>query len=401
MAYSHYIDSADHFGNDMADTALLSLRMTMNFTPHTAKRYIVVVLLCSINIIQAHAKIDLISTQIEPSLGRHVQVKTAKKESFLVKSGHRKISSDVEFFLYTRKLKCNSKEPIKEFRAPSNYIISPSLSYALHHSPLIAMVDIGGKWEILRLHKNLSTILQTIPLHDFSMVLSIATSPSGYFLGGTGPKETPFIKYFNHDLKKSRSINFDSNQRGEISALLENQGRMLSIVNYYVDKERHIPPSSVFHIYSATGNFLSEIPLDGIGATAISLKKGGLAIGYWRGRQLHLEIRGKDFDVQFQTMLHEIQGIASTSGRLLEVEDDIAWIGINDEKLVVHRVNQFRNSVRTSMTTAESGFRPSGIDTPHAHAYGKDLHILSTIFRQDSPDTYQLTEFCFIESTDH
>ncbi|TQL70846.1 hypothetical protein FB549_4878 [Delftia sp. HK171] len=84
---------------------------------------------------------------------------------------------------------------------------------------------------------------------------------------------------------------------------------------------------------------------------------------------------------------------------MVEVGKDIAWVGVNDRKLLVHRISQQDQSVHTSIDT-ESGVVASGNDFNYVHAYGNELHIVSADSRLKTDSGANRTEFCFIESRD-
>ncbi|KAA9167871.1 hypothetical protein F3K36_23020 [Delftia sp. BR1] len=232
-----------------------------------------------------------------------------------------------------------------------------------------------------------------------TLVLSIAASSKGYFIGGITEKDMPSLQYLSHDLQKSKPLKIQGNRQGEITALFESQGRIIGILNYYVEKISQQSIGSALRVYGATGNLLIEIPLNSTATTGIALKDGGLAISYWIGEQLYVEKRSENFGFLWRTKLHQRQNIASIFGKMVEVGKDIAWVGVNDRKLLVHRISQQDQSVHTSIDT-ESGVVASGNDFNYVHAYGNELHIVSADSRLKTDSGANRTEFCFIESRD-
>lgn len=370
-----------------------------NHSEYFMKIFQLLIIYFATSITQAYAKLNLSTTNTKPAHPPYVQLISRNGTSHLIKSILKTHSSENTPPLYTQEMRCGSEKSTEIINSPISLYILPSFAQTTQYRPLLVHMGHKGDSTILQLKKDLSMVSRTRPLSEMTLVRSIAASAKGYFIGGITEKDMPSLQHLSHDLQKSKPLKIQGNRQGEITALFESRGRIIGIINYYVEKISQQSIGSALRVYGATGNLLVEIPLNSTATTGIALKDGGLAISYWIGEQLYVEKRSENFGFLWRTKLHQRQNIASIFGKMVEVGKDIAWVGVNDRKLLVHRISQQDQSVHTSIDT-ESGVVASGNDFNYVHAYGNELHIVSADSRLKTDSGANRTEFCFIESRD-
>lgn len=302
----------------------------------------------------------------------------------------------LETSLLMQEMDCRS-ETTREVKTPDNYMALTPLAESRSQNAVVIGTNSLGEWSLLQLRADLSGVRRSVSLSGIGVIWTSASSRAGYFIGGTSQDKQPVLMYFSGDLKNRKTLNLINEHNGEVSSVFESKGRVFALFNDYRDRKNpDAAPSAELREYSASGDPVSRTPLMGMAAMGVALKDGGIAIGYLIGEQQFVEKRDARLATLWSTELHQHSGIVSDKGRLLEAGDHIAWVGANDNKLLVHRLTQDGKLVQTSVDT-KTGMGMPTPDIYSTHSSGKNIHIRGTAGRAASPLPGKITAFCFTE----
>lgn len=301
--------------------------------------------------------------------------------------------------LLMQEMDCRSKAA-REIKTPDDYMALTPISESVSQNAVVIGTNFLAAWSLIQLRADLSGIRRSVSLDDIAVIWTSTSSRAGYFIGGSSQDRRPVLMYFSGDLKNRKTLNLADDHSGEVSSVFESRGRVFALFNdYRDDKNPNAAPGAELREYSASGEPIARTPIKGMAATGGALKDGGIAISYSIGEQQFVEKRDARLATLWVTKLHQQSGIASDKGRLLEAGDHIAWVGANDNKLLVHRLTQDGKLLQTSVDS-KTGMGVPIPDIYSAHASGKNIHIRGTAGRSKIPLPGQVTVFCFIEKPD-
>ncbi|WP_265644738.1 hypothetical protein [Verminephrobacter aporrectodeae] len=347
----------------------------------------------------ANAKLGVESMTPQQADRPYAQIILKDEKAFWISAGQLSADSTVETFLVMRGMDCRSKGETRKIKMPDNYMALTPVSESVWQNALVIGANFLGEWSMVQLQANLSGIRKSLPLSDVGVIWASASSKAGYFIAGASMNKQPVLMYFSADLKTRKILSQANDGNGEVSSVFESRGRVFALFNRHGDsKDQSASPGAELREYSATGTPVSRTPLNGIASIGTALKDGGIAISYWIGEQLFMEKRDANLSILWSTKLHQSNGIASIKGYLLEAGSHIAWVGANDNKLLIHRLAQDGKSIQTSIDTKTN----IGIPIPDIYSVyssGNDIYVRGAAARSKNPPE-KITEFCFTEQPD-
>ncbi|WP_265280825.1 hypothetical protein [Verminephrobacter aporrectodeae] len=331
----------------------------------------------------------------------YAQITLKNGKFYWISAGQTNADGELATFLLMREMDCRSKEKMRKIKTPStHYIVLTPLSESVRQNAIVIGMNFQGQWSVIQLNADLSRMRQVQSLVGMGVVWASATSRTGYFIAGTSENDRPVLIYLSADLKNKKTLSQADDHNGEVSSVFESKGRIFALFNRYLsNKDTGTTPNAELREYSATGAPVSRTPLNGMAATGTALKDGGIAISYWIDKQLFIEKRNANLSALWSTKLHQRSGVASSKGYLLEAGSHIAWVGTNDNKLLIHRLAQNGKSIQTSIDTKTN----IGVPVPDiysVHSSGNNIYIRGTAGQSINPQTGQITEFCFTEQPD-
>ncbi|MCW5261236.1 hypothetical protein D5045_13935 [Verminephrobacter eiseniae] len=348
----------------------------------------------------ASAKLNIENISPQQTDRPYSQIILKDKKPYWLSAGQTDAAGAQGDFLVLQEMDCRANGKAKNINMPADYMALAPLAEFMWQKALVIGVNFSGEWSLTQLHDDLSGTQQSLPLSNVGAIWASTSSKAGYFIAGTSANKQPMLMYFSGDLKSKKALGQANDHHGEVSSVFESRGRVFALFNRYPGaKDTGTSPGAELREYSATGAPVSRTPLNGTAATGTALKDGGIAISYWIGKQLFMEKRAAHLATLWTAQLHQRSGIASMKGHLLEAGSDIAWIGANDNQLLVHRVTQDGASVQTSVDTQSK----MGIPTPRiysASSSGNDISIRGAAGRSANPRPGQVTRFCFTEKPD-
>ncbi|WP_265256858.1 hypothetical protein [Verminephrobacter aporrectodeae] len=360
----------------------------------TAALFILIATLDFVN-----AKLSVESMTPQQADRPYAQIILKDGKSFWISAEQLNANGTAATFFLLQEMNCISRGKTKKIKTPDTYMILAPLSESIRQNTLVTGVNFHGQWSVIQLSANLSSVRQAQPLIDMGFVWASATSRTGYFIAGTSVDKRPTLIYLSADLKNKKTLSQANDHNGEVSNVFESKGRIFSLFNRYLrNQDANTSPRAELREYSTTGAPVSRTPLNGMAATGMALKDGGIAISYWIGKQLFIEKRGANLSALWSTKLHQRSGVASRKGYLLETGSHIAWVGANDDKLLIHRLAQDGKSIQTSIDTKTNIGAPIP-DIYSVHSSGDDIHVRGVARRSTDPSG-QVTEFCFTEQPD-
>lgn len=296
-----------------------------------------------------------------------------------------------------QEMHCSSEDKAKEIKSPGSYFFMPSISIT-HNQPIaMPVVDYMGEWNLLQLDEKVSKIQRTQPMKDVSIIRAGATSPKGYFFGGFNTKKQPLLIFYSKNLKRQKILSEKDVTEGEVSSVFNRGKEIAAIYNQRNDENSSLKFSSELRIYSAAGSPVAKVRLDGLDGSGLSLKDGSIVVSYWKNGTIYMEKFNPYLSHQWKIPLHQLDGISSSRGIMLQVENDLAWVGGNNDNLVIHRVKHDGSALSTRIESTHGLSAPQPLIYA-ASAYGKEIHVRGRTNRGKSQTIGSATEFCLVET---
>lgn len=299
-----------------------------------------------------------------------------------------------EFLL--QEMRCSPEETPRKIKAPGFYFSISSISVAHSHSLVIPVVDYLGQWHLAQIDAKSSKINRTLPMKDFVAIRAGATSRKGYFLGGSDTQSRPLLLFYSSDLNSSKVLNEKNSKEGEVSSVFNRGEEIAAIYNERSEENSSIKFSSELRMYSPAGAPVANVRLDGLDGTGMALEDGSVVVSYWQNGKIHMERIGSDLSRQWKIPLHQVEGIASIQGKLLQVGKSLAWVGANNNKLLVHRVERDGSGFSTRIESSHGLSAPQPL-TYAASSYGDEIHVRGRTNRGKGATLSAITEFCIVE----
>lgn len=296
-----------------------------------------------------------------------------------------------------QEMRCSSEETPKKIKASGFYFSISSISIEHFHSLAIPVVDYLGKWHLVQIDAKSSKINRTLPMRDFVTIRAGATSRTGYFLGGSDTQGHPLLLFYSSDLDSPKVLNKKKSKEGEVSSVFNKGEEIVAIYNER-SEEKSLPKfSSELRMYSPAGAQVADVRLDGLDGIGMALEDGSVVVSYWQSGKIYMERIGSDLSRQWKIPLHQVEGIASIQGKLLQVGKSLAWVGANNNQLLVHRVERDGRGLRTSIESSHGLKAPQPL-TYAASSYGDEIHVRGRTNRGKGATLSAITEFCIIEN---
>lgn len=255
-------------------------------------------------------------------------------------------------------------------------IISPFYRSLQAKGVLLVYMDYFGKVHVTQIDDALTTVKKTAVLDQLSITNEIVLMQEKYAIGGIGNDDFPSLLFLDQNLSEQTKIHIPVKKKGEVASLLLDKGRFLAISN-------HSDATAYMHDLSLSGVVRSTTQLRGGGATGVSLGNRGFAISYRVGREVFIERLDSELKSLWTKKLHDVAGVARR-GRIHDMQDAIAWVGANNDKLTIYRLDDNGNVIHTSID------KTSGYGAPTNGNYlsivlGRDIHIRGQDRKNDGP----------------
>ncbi len=325
----------------------------------------------------------------------------AKRETRDTALGQAYVGKDAVYWMQSSPSAENTSLSIQSFTARGSserkkltlpsvpMIISPLYRSLQTTGLLLVYMDHEAKVHVSQIDEALTTVKKTAELDTFSIVNEVIQTQESYVIAGIGNDDFASLVFLDKNLSKPTRVDLPVKKKGEISSLLFEQGRLFAISS-------HSDASAYMHELSASGTVLSSTPLRGGGATGVSLGNRGFAISYRVGREVFVE----RFDSKMQSLwtkkLHDVAGITTRKGNLHGMQNGIAWVGANNGKLIVYKLDDKGDVIQTSIDASSAyGVPPSG--NYLSIAQGRDIHIRGQARKSGGPVDGSIDSVYFVD----
>ncbi|MES2950565.1 MAG: hypothetical protein V4858_18690 [Pseudomonadota bacterium] len=268
-------------------------------------------------------------------------------------------------------------------------MISPVFRSLQAKGLLFVYVDYEAKVHVSQFDDALMTVKKTADLGTlFRPTGSIQTQES-YVVGGVDKDEFASLIFLEKSLSKQTKIDLPVKKKGEVSSLFFDQGQIFAVSS-------HSDASAYLHELSPTGVVRNTIQLRGGGATGIALGRRGFAISYRVDREVFIERFDGKMKSLWTKKLHDIAGVARR-GHIHDMQDGIAWVGANNGKLTIYRLDDNGDVIHTSIDKSSGyGVPPSG--NYLSMVLGRDIHIRGQASKSGGPVDGFFDSVYFIDS---
>ena len=269
-------------------------------------------------------------------------------------------------------------------------VMSPLYRSLQANGLLLIYMDYTGKVHVSQIDDSLAIIKKTANLDNLSIANEIVLTQENYVIGGVDKDDFASLVLLDKNLSKQTRIDLPVKKKGEISSVLLDQGRFFTISN-------HSDASAYMHELSLSGVVRNTTQLRGGAATGVSLENRGFAISYRVGREVFVERLDGEMKSLWTKKLHNVIGIATRKGSLHDMKNGIAWVGANNDKLTIYKLDDKGNVMHTSIDES------SGYGVPPTSNYlsivlGQDIHIRGQDRKSGGPVDGSIDSFYFIDS---
>lgn len=269
-------------------------------------------------------------------------------------------------------------------------IMSPVYRSLQTKGLLLVYMDYAGKVHVSQIDDSLATVKKTTNFDNPLVTNEIMLTPENYVIGGVGSDDFASLIFIDKNLSKQTRIDLPVKKKGEVSSLLFDQGRFLAISNHY-------DASAYLYELSLAGVVRNTIQLRGGAATGVSLGNRGFAISYRVGREVFVERFDEKMKSLWIKKLHDVTGITTRKGNLHDIKNGIAWVGANNDKLTIYKLNDSGNITHTSID------KSSGYGVPPSSSYlsvalGRNIHVRGQDRKVGGPVDGSIDSFYFIDS---
>ncbi|MBL8355117.1 MAG: hypothetical protein JNM01_09820 [Delftia acidovorans] len=303
-------------------------------------------------------------------------------------------SLSTEFLI--QDMRCSDEDTPKRIKASGFYLSMSSISIA-HKQPIVVPVtDYLGHWYLAQLDEKATKVKRNLQMKEVGVIRAGATSPQGYFMGGSDTNNRPLLMLYSSDLKRRKILSEKNSTEGEISGIFNRGNEVAAIYNKRSSEYSSAKFLSELRLYSPVGMEVAKVRLDGLDGSGVALEDGSIIVSYWDSGKIYMERFNPDLSPKWKLMLHQIEGIASINGAVLIVGESLAWIGANDNKLLVHRIEKDGSAVSTRIDSNHKLNPPQPLKYS-ASAYGDEIHIRGRTNRGKGATLGAVTEFCLVE----
>lgn len=268
-------------------------------------------------------------------------------------------------------------------------VISPSYRSSQTKGLLLVYTDYEAKVHASQMDDSLASVKKSMDLNTLSVATETVLAQENYVIGGVGKDDFASLIFLDKNLSKSTKIDLLVKKKGEVSSLILDQERLYAISS-------HSDATAYMHELSPSGAFRNSTQLRGGAATGISLGSRGFAISYRVGREVFIERFDSKMKSLWNKKLHDVVGIATRKGNLHDMQDGIAWVGANNGKLTIHKLDDNGNVIHTSID-ASSGYGVPPSSYYLSIALGRDIHIRGQARKSGGPVDGSIDSIYFID----
>ena len=255
-------------------------------------------------------------------------------------------------------------------------MISPMYRSLQTKGLLFVYVDYEAKVHVSQFDDALATVKKTADLGTLFRPTGSVLIQENYVIGGVDKDGFASLIVLDKNLFKQTKIDLPVKKKGEVSSLLLDQGRIFAISS-------HFDATAYIHELSLSGVIRNSTQLRGGGATGISLGNRGFAISYRVDKEVFIERFDAKMKSLWITKLHDITGVARR-GNIHDMQDGIAWVGANDGKLTIYKLDDNGTVIHTSIDKSSGyGAPPSG--NYLSMVLGRDIHIRGQASKSGGP----------------
>nr|WP_295785224.1 hypothetical protein [Rhodoferax sp.] len=325
----------------------------------------------------------------------------AKKEVRDTALGQAYVGKDTAYWMQSLPSAENASVSIQSFTAKGSSeqkkVILPSVPMVISTSYrslqpkglLLVYTDYEAKVHASQTDDALATVKKTVDLSTLSVAMEAALTQENYVVGGIDKDDFASLILLDKTLSKQTKIDLPVKKKGEISSVLFDQERLFVVSS-------HSDATAYMHELSLSGAVRNSSQLRGGAATGISLGSRGFAVSYRVGREVFIERFDSKMKSLWSKKLHDVVGITTRKGNLHDMQDGIAWVGANNGKLTIHKLDDNGNAIHTSIDTS------SGYGVPPASYYlsialGRDIHIRGQARKSGGPVDGSIDSIYFID----
>ena len=219
----------------------------------------------------------------------------------------------------------------------------------------------------------------------FIPIEAVSTS-IGYVIAGKSGNGLPALVMLGNDLVKQRLIEFSDQKEGGALSLFVAKERLYAVSNS--------GNTAYLREMTLAGDLLSSTLVPGGGATAVPLANGdGFVISYVNEEGQHfLEKFNEKMKSVWVTKLHKNSGIYNEKHQLLILPKSIAWVGGNDNRLVVYRIDIKNGNILKKSVDIESELKLPTLNGYSSLVDGNNIHIRG-VARKNSEATESVFHF--------
>ena len=343
----------------------------------------------------ANAGYQLASTKQLYKYAPYVQI-DQQKINLLASLNHIEKSDQLSTEILLQGMNCFDEDAPRKISASDFYFSASSISIG-HPQPIaLPVVDYLGQWHLAQIDAKAEKVNRTFQMEDFGVVRAGATSTQGYFIGGSDKNKNPLMIFYSHDFKQIKILSEKPSTEGEVSSIFNRGNEVFAIYNKRSDKYSSSKFLSKLQLYSPAGLPIANARLDGLDGTGLALEDGSVVVSYWDSGKIYMERLSHDLSPQWKILLHQVEGIASIRGSMLRVGQSLAWVGANDNRLLIHRVGQ-DGSIYSTHTESNHGLNAPQPLSYAASSYGDEIHVRGRTNRGQGATLSSVTEFCLVE----
>jgi hypothetical protein len=282
----------------------------------------------------------------------------------------------------------------KKVMLPSMPLINfPAFKSQQAKDLIVVYIGQGGKIHISKINSSFTSVLKTIDLTALIFANEILSTTKGYVIGGIDADEFASLVFFDNNLAKKTKIVLPNKKRGAVTSMIFYQDRFFVITS-------HFDATSYMHELSLSGDVRNTTQLSGGGATGIALANRGFAVSYRVDREVFIERLDGNMKSLWTKKLHGVSSVATQMGNIHDMTSGIAWVGANNGKLIVYRIDDKGNTLHTAIDVSSGyGVPPSG--SYMSIALGGNIHIRGEARKIDGPVDGSIDSIYFIESGDN
>ena len=253
---------------------------------------------------------------------------------------------------------------------------------------LLAYTDYAGKSYVTQINDSQTKVKKTVVLDTLILPTMAVLTQRNYVVGGIGNDDFASLVFIDENLSKQTKIDLPVKKKGEITSLFFDQKQFFAISS-------HFDATSYIHTLSLSGVVRSSTQLKGSGGNGIALGNRGFAISYRVGREAFIERFDGNMKSLWVKKLHDIAGVAR-KGTIHDMQDGIAWVGANNGKLTIYRLDDNGNVMHTSIDkSSDYGAPPSG--NYLSMVLGRDIHIRGQASKSGGPVDGMFDSIYFID----